>query len=125
MSVRSELAEEPFCYLTTRGRVTGRPHRIEIWLALEGETLYLLSGRERSDWVKNLQETPEVTVELGREVFAGRARIIADPEKDERARALIHDKYTGRYGGDLSRWQRTALPVAVDLRNDTAEGGSR
>jgi deazaflavin-dependent oxidoreductase (nitroreductase family) len=126
MSVRSELAAEPFCYLTTRGRVTARPHRIEIWFALDGETLYLLSGgRERSDWVKNLRKTPEVTVELGQEVFAGHARIVADPEEDERARALVHDKYAGSYGGDLSRWRRTALPVAVDLGNDTSEGGSR
>ena len=126
MSVRSELAAEPYCYLTTRGRVTGRPHRIEIWFALDGETLYLLSGgRERSDWVKNLRRTPGVTVEVGGEVFVGRARIPTDSDEDERARALVHDKYAGSYGGNLSRWRRTALPVAVDLGDDTSEGGSR
>jgi hypothetical protein len=27
---------EPFCYLTTVGRVSGRPHTIEIWFALDG-----------------------------------------------------------------------------------------
>jgi len=125
MSVRSELGAEPFCYLTTRGRVTGRPHRIEIWFALAGETLYLLSGgRKRSDWVKNLRQTPDVTVELGREVFAGRARIVADQEEEELARAFVHDKYAAGYGGDLSRWRRSALPVAVDLRT-TSEGGSQ
>lgn len=126
MSVRSELAAELYCYLTTRGRVTGRPHRIEIWFALDGDTLYLLSGgRERSDWVKNLRTTPGVTVELGREAFAGRARIVDDPGEDERARSLVHDKYAGSYGGDLSRWRRSALPVAVDLGTDTTEGGAR
>jgi deazaflavin-dependent oxidoreductase (nitroreductase family) len=120
---RPELAQEPYCYLTTRGRVTGRPHRIEIWFALDGDTLYLLSGgRERSDWVKNLRMTPKVTVELGHEVFAGRARIVTDPQEDERSRALVHDKYAGSYGGDLSRWRRTALPVAVDLEDDASEG---
>jgi hypothetical protein len=30
-----DLADEEFCYLTTTGRVTGRPHEIEIWFALE------------------------------------------------------------------------------------------
>jgi deazaflavin-dependent oxidoreductase (nitroreductase family) len=125
MSTLSELAAEPYCHLTTRGRVTGRLHRIEIWFALDGETLYVLSGgRERSDWVKNLCRTPEVTVELGQEVFAGRARIVDDPGEDERARALVHDKYAVSYGGDLSRWRRTALPVAVDLAIDTTEGRS-
>jgi deazaflavin-dependent oxidoreductase (nitroreductase family) len=121
MSIRPELAQEAFCYLTTRGRVTGRPHRIEIWFALEGSTLYLLSGgRERSDWVKNLRNSPEVTVELGHGSFAGRARIVDDPDEDERARALVHDKYAGSYGGDLSAWRRSALPVAVDLRPRTS-----
>jgi deazaflavin-dependent oxidoreductase (nitroreductase family) len=128
MSVRPELGMESYCYLTTRGRVTGRPHRIEIWFALDGDTLYLLSGgRERSDWVKNLRATPEVTVELGRGVFAGRARIVDDEAEDERARGLVLDKYAGRFGGDLSRWRRTALPVAVDLREEitTREGEPR
>jgi deazaflavin-dependent oxidoreductase (nitroreductase family) len=126
MSGKSDLAREPFCYLTTRGRVTGRPHRIEIWYALEGGTLYLLSGgRERSDWVKNLRRTPGVTVELGGQLFAGRARIVDDPDEEEHARTLVHDKYAESYGGDLSRWRRSALPVAVDLREPTTEGGSR
>jgi deazaflavin-dependent oxidoreductase (nitroreductase family) len=128
MSAWSQLAEESFCYLTTRGRVSGRPHRIEIWFALDGDTLYLLSGgRESSDWVKNLRTTPEVTAELGGEIFAGHARIVAEPDEDQRARTLVHDKYAGTYGGDLSRWRRSALPVAVDLRqeNTTREGGSR
>jgi deazaflavin-dependent oxidoreductase (nitroreductase family) len=126
MRAASQLAAEPYCYLTTRGRVTGRPHRIEIWFALEGDTLYLLSGgRERSDWVKNLRKTPGVTVDLSGQVFAGLARIVDDPDEDERARALVHDKYAGSYGGDLTRWRRSALPVAVDLGNDTSEGGSR
>jgi hypothetical protein len=39
------LAGEDFCYLTTTGRVTGRPHTIEIWFALEGGTLYTLSDK--------------------------------------------------------------------------------
>jgi deazaflavin-dependent oxidoreductase (nitroreductase family) len=128
MSAWSQLAEESFCYLTTRGRVSGCPHRIEIWFALDGDTLYLLSGgRESSDWVKNLRTTPEVTAELGGEIFAGHARIVAEPDEDQRARTLVHDKYAGTYGGDLSRWRRSALPVAVDLRqeNTTREGGSR
>jgi len=63
ISAWSRFADERVCYLTTRGRVSGRPRRIEIWFALDGDTLYLLSGgRERSDWVKNLRKTPEVAL---------------------------------------------------------------
>jgi hypothetical protein len=89
-----------------------------------GETL-LSGGRERSDWMKNVRKTPEVTVELGHEVFHGRARIGDDPDEQERARTPVHDNYAGSYGGDLSRWRRNALPIAVDLRDTTTEGGSR
>lgn len=128
MTACADLAGEQFCYLTTRGRVSGRAHRIEVWFALDGATLYMLSGgRERSDWVKNLRATPEVTVELGPRRFAGRARIVVHEAEDERARRLVHDKYASSYGGDLSRWRRSALPVAVDLRDEetTTPGGSR
>ena len=113
----AELAALDFCYVTTTGRTTGRPHRIEIWFAIDGKTLYMLSGGgERSDWVKNLRRTPEVTIEVGSGRLAGRARVVVDADEDERARSLVHDKYASTYGGDLSDWRRSALPVAVDLQ---------
>jgi len=110
------LADESFCYLTTTGRVTGRPHRIEIWFAGQGSTLYMLSGgRDRSDWVKNLIRTPETTVRIGATGFSGRARVVKDGAEDSLARRLLVQKYEPTYSGDLSDWGRTALPVAVDL----------
>jgi deazaflavin-dependent oxidoreductase (nitroreductase family) len=109
------LAGEEYCYLTTTGRVTGRPHTIEIWFATDGHTLYMLSdGRGRSDWVKNLKRTPEVTVRIADERYEGRARIVEEGEEDELARSLLIEKYESR-PGSLSNWRRTALPVAVDL----------
>jgi len=110
----------PFCYLTTTGRVSGRPHTVEIWFALHDRRLFLLSGGgDRSDWVRNLLARPEVTVRMGRRdapVLAGRARLV-EPGSDEDAlaRRLVTDKYQPGYGGDLSSWRRSSLPVAVDL----------
>jgi deazaflavin-dependent oxidoreductase (nitroreductase family) len=115
MSDLRALADEDFCYLTTPGRVTGRPHTIEIWFALDGEILYMLSGgRDGSDWVKNLQRTPEVTVRIANERFEGHARVVEDAKEDELVRRLLIEKYE-RNPGSLSNWRRTALPVAVDL----------
>src|SRR4051794_12790518 len=109
------LAREEFCYLTTTGRVTGRPHEIEIWFAVEGPTLYMLSGgRYRSDWVKNLRRTPEATVRIASERFEGRARLVEDSKEDDLARRLLVEKYE-RIPGSLAKWKRTALSVAVDL----------
>src|SRR5215469_13411758 len=70
----SLLADADFCYLTTTGRVSGRPHTIEIWFALHEHTLYMLSGaRNRSDWVKNALRSPAVQVQINGTVFSGQA----------------------------------------------------
>jgi deazaflavin-dependent oxidoreductase (nitroreductase family) len=111
------LADRDFCYLTTTGRVTGRPHEIEIWFSLvpERRTLYMLSGGgDRSDWVKNLRRNPEVTVRIAGEEFSGRAREASDAEEDELARRLLVEKYESG-PGRLANWRRTALPVVIDL----------
>jgi deazaflavin-dependent oxidoreductase (nitroreductase family) len=112
------LAVEQFCYLTTTGRVTGRPHTIEIWFGLNGRTLYMLSGNgphQRADWVRNLMKTPAVNVRIGERGFVGTGRIVEDADEDALARRLLLEKYEPAYSGDLSEWGRTALPVAVDL----------
>jgi len=106
-----------FCYLTTRGRRTGEPHEIEIWFALHGATLFLLSGGgEKADWVKNLRIEPAVQIRLDRTIHDANARIV-EPASDEDAlaRDLLVEKYTVRYSGDLQQWRATALPVALDM----------
>jgi len=111
------LAGEAYCYLTTTGRVTGRPHKIEIWFGLVGNTCYLLSGgKDRSDWVKNLLKNPSVTVRIGGQTFRATARIVKDAEEESLSRNLLADKYSERNAnGTLSKWARTALPVALDI----------
>lgn len=110
------LSGEDFCYLTTIGRVSGRPHTIEIWFALNGDTLYMLSGgRDRSDWVKNAMRLPDVTVRIKDRVMAGKARLVKDGEEDALARRLLLEKYQKSSEDDLTEWARISLPVAVDL----------
>lgn len=110
------VADEPFAYLTTTGRVTGRPHEIEIWFAAHDGAVYLLSGgRHRADWVRNLQDDQQVTVRIAGRTVGGTARFVSpSSEEDARARDLVWSKYT-RPANDLRSWRDTALPVAVDL----------
>lgn len=107
----------PFAYLTTIGRRTGRPHRIEIWFGVDGGRLYLLSGgRDRSDWVRNLHANPQVTVDLGGETHPGVARILqAGTAADQQARELLVSKY--RDGDNLDDWGRTSLAIEVECVN--------
>lgn len=106
-----------FCYLTTRGRRTGRPHTIEIWFVVVGATAYLMAGgRERADWVRNLKAHPEVTVRVGEETFPARARAVEEgTAEDGEARRLMLAKYATPGTGDLDSWGRSALVVALDV----------
>ena len=116
-----KLKSEDYCYLTTTGRITGNPHEIEIWFGLNNNSLYLLSGgMERSDWVKNLLKNPSVTVRIAKYTFEASARIVQDEEEEMMARNMLADKYNERRAnGTLSKWARTALPVAIDLVKKT------
>lgn len=108
------LASESFCYLTTTGRRTGRLHTIEIWFALNGTTLYMLSDSGEADWVKNACKTPQVSIRIGTHVFSGHARDVYNSEEDALARQLVHSKYSSSED-DLDDWAATALPLAIDL----------
>jgi deazaflavin-dependent oxidoreductase (nitroreductase family) len=117
MAPFERLASESFCYLTTVGRRTGKPHTIEIWFARENGTLYLLSGGgDRADWVRNVRKTPAVQVRIGTRRVSARAREVEAPEEDALARRLLDRKYMGwKDGKRLSSWALGALPVAIDL----------
>jgi deazaflavin-dependent oxidoreductase (nitroreductase family) len=115
--METRLAREAYCYLTTTGRRSGRPRRIEIWFAA-GEApspvIYLLAGgRERAGWVQNLRADPRVTVEIGDRPFAGVARVLEAGAEEATARQLVYEKY--RAEDDLEEWRDTALPIAIDL----------
>jgi deazaflavin-dependent oxidoreductase (nitroreductase family) len=113
--------ELDYCYLTTTGRISGAPHRIEIWFALYDDTVFLLSGgRERSDWVRNVMVSPDVVLELGDRRRTTRARVLEPgSDADALARRLLFDKYAARGHGDLEEWAATALPVAIDWPTTT------
>ena len=117
MAPFERLASEDFCYLTTTGRRSGKPHTTEIWFARENGTLYLLSGGgDSADWVRNLRKRPAVRVRIGSRTVAARARKVIAPDEDALARRLLDQKYMGwKTGKRLSSWARNALPVAIDL----------
>ncbi len=107
----------PFCYLTTRGRRTGRDHTIEIWFAAasaEGPLYLMAGGREQADWVRNLQADPAVSVRIDDVVHGATGRVVeAGTDEDALARRLLLEKY--QRDGNLAGWGQSALPVAIDL----------
>jgi deazaflavin-dependent oxidoreductase (nitroreductase family) len=104
--------KEEYCYLTTRGRVTGNPHEIEIWFVIHEDTLYLMSGGgKKSDWVKNLLNDPNVTIRIASQTFPAIARVNIEPYETT-IRNRMADKYKEREAnGSLSEWAQHALVI--------------
>jgi len=95
--------------ITTTGRRTGEPRRIEIALHnIRGRLV--ISGRpshRTRSWIYNLEADPRLTVHLKRGVhtdLAGTARVVTDPEE---RRALLVDV--------ASAWNRTDVDLMVEL----------
>jgi deazaflavin-dependent oxidoreductase (nitroreductase family) len=109
------LATTEFCYLTTRGRRTGSPHRIEIWFAAHDDGAYLLSDSDRADWYRNLVADPSVRLEIAgetRETTAG--PVASDDPSSATVRAAMMAKYQAGYAEDLDRWSQTAGLVRIE-----------
>jgi deazaflavin-dependent oxidoreductase (nitroreductase family) len=117
-----KLAAHDYCYVRTTGRVTGKPHEIEIWFAADDApsgaargTVFILAGAGHdADWVKNAKKQPRLPVRIGRKRFRGAFRVVSGKREDARARRLLLEKYAGADDG-LDEWGRTALPIAIDL----------
>ena len=115
MALPPGWADAELYYVTTTGRVTGRPHEIEIWCVAVGDALYLMAGGgERSDTIRNARANPSVTVRVGGDTRSAVASFVSDPDEDARVRAAMVAKYaTPR--DSLESWGRTALPLRLDL----------
>ena len=65
--------------LTTIGRRSGRPRRVEIWW-FRFEDRFIITGTPgRRDWLANIRVNPVVIVHTRFGEFAGTAREIVDP----------------------------------------------
>ena len=104
-ATRAALNHSQLIDLTTTGRRTGQPRRIEIYLHHDAGQLFI-TGMPRADrtrdWIHNIGADPHVIVHLKRSVVAdvpALARVVTDP--DER-RPLIE--------AAARRWRRTDVP---------------
>ena len=111
----SDLADHEYAYLTTTGRRSGRPHRIEIWYRRIDDTIWMIAGGgTASDWVKNLVADPHVSIEIGERTLRGTAFV--DRQDVPEARQALAARYQGwRDGTPLSGWATDGLLVGITL----------
>ncbi|HZZ60828.1 MAG TPA: nitroreductase/quinone reductase family protein [Roseiarcus sp.] len=85
-----------YLYLTTTGRVTGRPREIEIWFIEHCGRFYLVAERESANWVRNIQSKPQVKVQVGDAGLNAIARVVhndREPQLAATVKALFDAKY--------------------------------
>ena len=107
-STLDALARSQLIDMTTTGRKTGQPRRIEIALhAIDGR-LYI-SGMPRADhkraWLLNLERDPRLTIRLKQTTnaeVAATARVIEEPVERRQIMESV-----------AARWRRTDVDVMV------------
>jgi deazaflavin-dependent oxidoreductase (nitroreductase family) len=122
-AVREALERGGTVDITTIGRKTGLPRRIEIYFhQFDGE--YYLTGRPgfKRDWVANIVANPEFTLHLKHGIRADipvRGRL--EPDAEERGR-ILYRALTESWGSDpdrsraaLDRWVQTAPFIHFEL----------
>ena len=88
------MTEPTYLYLTTKGRVSGRPREIEIWFTrYEGRYYLVAEHREKAHWVQNLRANSHVQVRVGEAHFPARARVVTEPGLVREIRARSEKKY--------------------------------
>jgi deazaflavin-dependent oxidoreductase (nitroreductase family) len=109
-TVRHALDYSQVIDLTTTGRRTGEPRRIEIFIHnLDGRLVISgkpVAGRTRA-WLRNVADNPSVTLHLKSQLAVanveGTARVVTDPAE---RRALIE--------GVARNWRRTDVEFMVE-----------
>jgi deazaflavin-dependent oxidoreductase (nitroreductase family) len=105
------LADEPYVYITTKGRKTGLPRRIEIWFVSWNGSIYVLAEHgHRAQWVMNVVANARVGLELGGRTSEATARVL-DETSDAEAWKTAQELACKKYG-----WGE-GLPV--EIRPDT------
>ncbi len=97
----SSTIEDRTIDITTRGRRSGKPRRIEIVFYRLGEDVYLsgIPAPTRRDWLANLAADPQFIVHLKHGVVAdlpATATIIVDPEERRRVLAVFVEEFNHR-----------------------------
>ena len=119
-AIRAALTQGGLIDLTTTGRRTGQPRRVEIvFHAVDGRIV--ISGmprREKRAWLANIEADPRVTIHLKRGVVAdlpGAARVVTD--EGERRELLEHVARTwGRDDVEVMVRYSPLIEVVLDKR---------
>ena len=114
--VREALAKDMTIDLTTIGRKSGQPRKIEIWMIKVGERIVITGTPGPRDWFANLLADPTCTIHLKERIradLAATATPITDPEVRTEVFEHVEATWYRRQGEDLETLVAEAPMVQV------------
>src|SRR5215472_5030872 len=108
------LGDRAILVLTTTGRHTGQPRSTPMMYVRDAGTDFVIASNagapKHPDWYRNLVAHPEVTVEVGKEVYPARA-VVPDRAERDRLFAMVSEKnpFFAEHQAKVSR----TIPVVV------------
>jgi deazaflavin-dependent oxidoreductase (nitroreductase family) len=114
----SSTMEDRTINITTTGRRSGQPRRIEIVFYRLGDDIYLsgIPAPTTRNWLANLATNAQLTFHLKHNVLAdlpATATVIIDPAERRRVLATFVDEFNRRQGPD-SPWPKAVLDEWVE-----------
>lgn len=99
-TLRAAIANSPTLEITTTGRTSGKPSRIEIWM-FEVEQRFIITGTPGPrDWYANLLAEPAMTVHLPGLDLEARAT----PLNEDALRRVV-------FSAPTTAWYRSLVPI--------------
>jgi deazaflavin-dependent oxidoreductase (nitroreductase family) len=119
-NIKRALARGLTCDITTIGRSSGQPRRIEIWYCVVDERVYITGTPGPRDWYANLLAQPRFVFHLKQGVHADLpARAIPITNEDERRQiigaVMRSNSWFRSQNYDLGAWVASSPLVAVEF----------
>jgi deazaflavin-dependent oxidoreductase (nitroreductase family) len=119
-NIKRALAGGMTCDITTTGRASGQPRRIEIWYFVVGERVYLTGTPGPRDWYANLLAQPQFVFHVKEGVQAdlsARALLITDAEERRRimSEVMRSNSWFRSQSYDLDAWVASSPLVEVQF----------
>jgi len=117
-AVRRALANDPTIDITTTGRRSGQPRRVEIWMMVVDDRFFITGTPGPRDWLANLRAHPELVVHLKGSAAADMTAVASEVVDEPTRRMVLEHLTTSWYRGQvpLDELVRTAPMVEVTFR---------
>ena len=117
--IKQALANDRVIDITTVGRQSGQPRRLEMWFHNVDGRIYITGMPGKRDWYANLVANPAFTFHL-KESTTADLRAHARPITDLDERALVLTPILERLGrsDNMEEWMADSPLVAVSFDED-------